>query len=606
MNSMSAISSVKKTSDEIARENWVQSQKETQRKENETKLMKKIRLAKERAEKNRLLGQKSLGESAADVNLQDTDSWLKSLGRRQKLSTAQRTKHSEENKVNNKSSMEEGDSGDSTYGASDLAGLKVGHSLEDLTGFNNDVILTLKDGHVLDEDEDELVSELLVEKNKASEASSLKKGQLLHDGYDNEADEGILSKYDDVIMGKQDTSFVLTGDQNLPKVEKTQVETPGKPRGTLLSLNLNDDDEGENLLSIRRSNYEDIKPKKLKKKNFAKLKDDFSKRRRIKTEERVTPTVLAGQDEDSVIVDDDDLQTALAINRRKLQKKRKISSVDDIVDTIISLEATPQYDEKLQSGMIINDTTEFLSNLQTISVEEAAEDEDKTVATNFDHEDLGPALITKEKTVETIENEPKNNHDLDIYLPLSSVFEDEPSISANMGLSDVFNMAKQQGFIKVETKEEKERKQLQREQREVYKRLEKQRILAEIEQKRLKENELNDARLNSLSTQEKEDYISNKNRKLDMEQARIAQKMLENYKPDVKLEYKDEFGNELNQREAYKQLSHAFHGKGPGKGRIEKKLKRMEEERKMEKGQGMSQSVMDAASSERKASVRLQ
>ena len=41
----------------------------------------------------------------------------------------------------------------------------------------------------------------------------------------------------------------------------------------------------------------------------------------------------------------------------------------------------------------------------------------------------------------------------------------------------------------------------------------------------------------------------------------------------------------MNQKEAFKHMSHMFHGKGSGKGKTEKRLKKIEDERKgMEKG----------------------
>lgn len=52
----------------------------------------------------------------------------------------------------------------------------------------------------------------------------------------------------------------------------------------------------------------------------------------------------------------------------------------------------------------------------------------------------------------------------------------------------------------------------------------------------------------------------------------------ESYKPDVKLEYVDETGRHLNQKEAFRQLSHRFHGKGSGKKKTEKRGKKLDEE----------------------------
>jgi U4/U6.U5 tri-snRNP-associated protein 1 len=41
----------------------------------------------------------------------------------------------------------------------------------------------------------------------------------------------------------------------------------------------------------------------------------------------------------------------------------------------------------------------------------------------------------------------------------------------------------------------------------------------------------------------------------------------------VKLEYRDEFGRKLTQKEAFRQLSYKFHGYGPGQKKLEKRLK---------------------------------
>lgn len=52
----------------------------------------------------------------------------------------------------------------------------------------------------------------------------------------------------------------------------------------------------------------------------------------------------------------------------------------------------------------------------------------------------------------------------------------------------------------------------------------------------------------------------------------------EGYKPDIKLEYVDDSGRSLNAKEAFRQLSHRFHGKGSGKRKTEKRYKKLEEE----------------------------
>lgn len=44
----------------------------------------------------------------------------------------------------------------------------------------------------------------------------------------------------------------------------------------------------------------------------------------------------------------------------------------------------------------------------------------------------------------------------------------------------------------------------------------------------------------------------------------------------VNLEYRDEYGRKLTQKEAFRQLSYRFHGYGPGKKKLDKRLKAME------------------------------
>jgi U4/U6.U5 tri-snRNP-associated protein 1 len=59
-------------------------------------------------------------------------------------------------------------------------------------------------------------------------------------------------------------------------------------------------------------------------------------------------------------------------------------------------------------------------------------------------------------------------------------------------------------------------------------------------------------------------------------------RLYESYKPDVNIEYHDEFGRTLTPKEAWKALSHRFHGKGSGRTKQEKRLKKIAEERKRE------------------------
>jgi U4/U6.U5 tri-snRNP-associated protein 1 len=54
-----------------------------------------------------------------------------------------------------------------------------------------------------------------------------------------------------------------------------------------------------------------------------------------------------------------------------------------------------------------------------------------------------------------------------------------------------------------------------------------------------------------------------------------------NYKPDVKLDYVDDNGRILSSKEAFRTLSHKFHGKGPGKNKIDKREQKLQKESKL-------------------------
>ena len=72
------------------------------------------------------------------------------------------------------------------------------------------------------------------------------------------------------------------------------------------------------------------------------------------------------------------------------------------------------------------------------------------------------------------------------------------------------------------------------------------------------------------------------NRMREQQEARQNLEAYKDYKPDVNIVYYDEFGRELTPKEAWKALSHKFHGKGSGKAKTEKRLKKIAEERKKE------------------------
>mmetsp|Transcript_20069 Transcript_20069/g.19362 ORF Transcript_20069/g.19362 Transcript_20069/m.19362 type:complete len:899 (+) Transcript_20069:153-2849(+) len=79
----------------------------------------------------------------------------------------------------------------------------------------------------------------------------------------------------------------------------------------------------------------------------------------------------------------------------------------------------------------------------------------------------------------------------------------------------------------------------------------------------------------------------------------------------VKLEYRDEFGRKLTQKEAFRQICYRFHGYGPGKKAKEKRLRQMDDQSKALSSRGLvdsgtMQSLVRAQEATGKAHVTIQ
>jgi U4/U6.U5 tri-snRNP-associated protein 1 len=117
-----------------------------------------------------------------------------------------------------------------------------------------------------------------------------------------------------------------------------------------------------------------------------------------------------------------------------------------------------------------------------------------------------------------------------------------------------------------------------------------------------------------MSAREREEHARWENKQRDQQESRqMADVFNREYKPDVQLKYVDEHGRLMNQKEAFKHLSHQFHGKGSGKMKTEKHLKKIEEEKKREamsalessQQTGMNSAMGATAKKNRQAGVRL-
>lgn len=138
------------------------------------------------------------------------------------------------------------------------------------------------------------------------------------------------------------------------------------------------------------------------------------------------------------------------------------------------------------------------------------------------------------------------------------------------GMAATLNILRQQGVLAQPGADQREREKVQL-QRDLwladYRRMVAQR---ELERAKMRGGNKDQA------TREYE------NRLREQQEARQNLEAYKNYKPDVEIKYYDEFGRELTPKEAWKALSHKFHGKGSGRMKTEKRLKKIAEERKKE------------------------
>ncbi len=140
----------------------------------------------------------------------------------------------------------------------------------------------------------------------------------------------------------------------------------------------------------------------------------------------------------------------------------------------------------------------------------------------------------------------------------------------NSGMAATLNILRQQGILSAPTADIRDREKTQ---------LQRDAWLAE-QRHRITQRDLE--RLQSRGGNKDQATREYENRLRDQAEARETMDAFKNYKPDVNIVYYDEYGRALTPKEAWKALSHKFHGKGSGKMKTEKRLKRIAEEQRKE------------------------
>lgn len=578
-------------------DNWKKLQDEAEARKRREEKNAAIKKARDIAQRNLKLEGSTLGESdGADL---DTKSWLLQSKKRQKKIEKERARRlAEELEERERAAAAE-------YTAADLAGIKVGHAMGDFEGGENH-ILTLKDAAVDDEEEgDELQDVSLVEKEKAEERNELKKRKPVYDP--TAENQGILSHYDEEIEGKKRKRFTLDAKGSTEEErEAKRQEVSGRLKKGVISL----DFEPE----VPTSDYMDISEVKIKK---PKKKSKATRQRAI-MEEDIFPTTEstgtpngASMDIDSTngtpapvskkpinqdvsFVDDDDLQASLALQRRAAFKKRKKMKPEDLARQLREEESqtpmevqTPE-DGTEEPGLVIDETSEFVSNLQKPTLPERDERRTRTPI----EEATAKAEPAEEEEVdmERTYNDIEEGEDLQERIKREESAQATPGLTGtgldeeatlDQGLGATLSMLKQRGLVK-ETESKDHNSLLRDRQRFLQDKMNRE-AEADRRARLQRERDRSSGKLDRMSAREREEYARWENKQRDQHDARqMAEVFNREYKPDVQLKYVDEYGRSMNQKEAFKHLSHQFHGKGSGKMKTEKQLKKIEDEKKRE------------------------
>ncbi|KGO43804.1 SART-1 protein [Penicillium expansum] len=611
-------------------DNWkkIQDTAEAKRKRDEKNAA--IKRARDIAQRNLQLQGSTLGEGNGDEL--DTKAWLSQSKKRQKKIEKERAQRLAEELAERERLAE------TEYTAADLAGIKVGHAAGAFDG-GEDHILTLKDAAVDDEEEDDELQNLdLVEKERTEEKLELKKKKPVYDP--TAENQGILSQYDEEIEGKKRKRFTLDAQGSTEEREAKRQEVSNQLRKNIISL----DFEPE----VPSSDYMDISEVKIKKPKKKKAK--ATKKRTFMDDDEIAPAAdstdaqgSSAMDIDSnggvpvaprkpvnenvSFVDDDDLQASLALQRRAAFKKRKKISPEELAKQLREEETQTPMDiensdnEGEEPGLVIDETSEFVSNLHKPTLLEQEEKHATAAAKE-------PESPSAEPEGEGVEIDMDRYGDIEDEEELAArIKRDEASAAQpqqltgtgleeestlDQGLAATLSMLKSRGLVK--DNDSTSQNTLMRDRQRFLADKANRESETERRARQQRERDRASGKLERMSAREREEHARWENKQRDQQEARhMADVFNREYKPDVQLRYVDEFGRNMNQKEAFKQLSHQFHGKGSGKMKTEKRLKKIDEEKKREsmstldssQNTGMNAAVGTAARKNRQAGVRL-
>ncbi|KAJ3906720.1 SART-1 family-domain-containing protein [Lentinula edodes] len=577
--------------------------REHEAKERETKeIADRIAKVRNRRELNASLKGPTLGD--AD---DDTDNVLKWIKKNKKKEKELAKKRLQEFDRMDKAIQED-------YTERDLAGLKVSHDFDTMDE-GDARILTLKDSRILDNEEDELQNIEMAEDERQRKNQELKTKKHDYTGYDDdEFVEGnvgmkraVLAKYDEEIEGATEIGFRLGSSVVSKKVtNKPKIETTTSLNKTLLSIDYKKNLETTDYLKEGDIGFKKPKTKKKRPNRRVPAEAELAPEDEMDIDPTPVPRV---PDLDVNFVDDDELQAALARSRRaKLAKPKKVTP-EELARRVAEEREEQEKkastkaedgdikmgDDEEAGGLVFDDTSEFVRAVgnNPITVKKEPKEKTSPSAREFSRPHTlsrdvsmapGDEVLHEIEAGEAVKDEDDDEEDdMEILNMIEAAIKAEESEQHNAadnavgtsseqnfksGMASTLNILRQQGILAAPSSDQKEREHTQL-QRDLW--------LAD-QRRRVAQRELE--RLQSRGGNKDQATREYENRLREQQEARENLETFKHYKPDVNIVYYDEHGRALTPKEAWKALSHKFHGKGSGKMKTEKRLKKIEEEKK--------------------------
>lgn len=572
--------------------------------------------ARDIAQKYSKLEGKGLGD--ADEKEVDTKTWLREQKKRQaKIEKAR--KLAEELAAREQQAE---------YTAKDLAGVKVGHEVDEFEE-GGEQILTLKDAAIGEESEDdELENQDMRAREKLQEKLELQKKKPVYNPNDADEKKGILAQYDEEIDGKQHKRFTLDGQGNTVEAKRI-VSDDGEVGKKRVKINLDmlkDDTPANDYMDLSM-----VKVKKPKKKKSKTTRQKAADEDDIFPITEPPPALKASVDsmefdgaqpavaskKRALEFDDEDLQAGLAQQRRQALKKRKKTDAAEVARqmreeaSVTPMETNEDEDED-GPGMIIDETSEFVANLQRPSAPEIRES--KTIRADSPDEDGDTAMAQESYAGIEDEEERAARAAREASTPAANIgatgLEEEDSMSG--GMANTLKLLRGRGLV---DKLGNDQNEIDRKRAKFL--YDKKDLIEQYDANARadRERDRRNGRMDNMSARDRDAYARSQNEAREKYLAQLQAEMFNrDYRPNVNLKYTDEHGRNLSAKEAFKELSHQFHGKGSGKQKTDKHLKKIYDEKRREaKGVldasnegGMSGALASTGRKQKQAGVRLQ